>query len=234
MSGGIFVLGSTGPTGEMLVRDLCAAGSSVWVMHRTEKRKLEFERLGATVVTGDAMDRKSVFRATKQATAKCDTVVDLIGGNPMQPPDTWADFEGNVNAIDAAVSAGVRRFVFITSVGTGSSSKYVPEDAFTQPILELKSRAEAHLRDSGLRYCIIKPGGLWHGEQVNADDEALVTENDSVRGVIDRAQLVEVVKQVLDDKSGSTDGKELYAVTYKVKVLDGDAKPFEFQGKQIT
>jgi nucleoside-diphosphate-sugar epimerase len=234
MSSGVFVLGSTGPTGELLVRDLCTAGSSVWVMHRTDKRKIEFERMGATVLTGDAMDRESVFRATEQAAAACDTVVDLIGGNPMQPADTWADCEGNVNAIDAAASADVRRFVFITSVGTGSSFQYVPEEAFTRPILELKSRAETHLRDSGLRYCIIKPGGLWHQEQVNDGDEALVTENDSVRGLIDRTQLVEVIKQVLEDDRRATDGKELYAVTYKIEVLNGDATPFEFEGNQKT
>jgi nucleoside-diphosphate-sugar epimerase len=228
LSHGIFVLGSTGPTGGMLVRDLCADGRTVWVMHRSDKRKREFENLGATTLIGDAMERRSLFRATEQAAAECDTIVNLIGGDPMQPPDTWPDHEGNVNAIDAATSAGIRRFIFVTSVGTGSSWQYVPENAFTRPILELKTHAETHLRNSGLRYCIIKPGGLWHSEQVHQDDEALVTENDSIRGVIDRVQLVEVIKRVLDDENGVTDGKELYAVTYKINVLDGHAEPFDF------
>jgi nucleoside-diphosphate-sugar epimerase len=213
----------------MLVRDLCAIGRTAWVMHRTDERREEFERLGAITLIGDAMDRDSILRATEQAAVACDAIVNLIGGNPMQPPDTWPDYGGNVNAIDAAASAGIRRIVFVTSVGTGSSWQYVPEDAFTRPILELKSRAEAHLRDSGLSYCIIKPGGLWHGEEVRDGDAVLVTENDSVRGVIDRTQLVEVIKQVLDDKSGVTDGKELYAVAYKVNVLDGNAEPFDFR-----
>jgi len=229
LSDGVFVLGSTGPTGEMLVRELCAIGRTTWVMHRTDERRAEFERLGAITLIGDAMDRDSILRATEQAAVACDTIVNLIGGNPMQAPDTWPDYEGNVNAIDAAASASIRRFVFVTSVGTGSSWQYVPEDAFTRPILELKSRAEAHLRDSGLRYCIIKPGGLWHGEEVRDGDAVLVTENDSVRGVIDRTQLVEVIRQVLDDKGGVTDGKELYAVTYKISVLDGNAEPFAFR-----
>jgi len=233
MNGGVFVLGSTGPTGEMLVRDLCAAGRKVWAMHRTEKRRTEFENLGATIVTGDAMDRDSVFGATARAAVACDVIVNLIGGNPTQPPVTWADYEGNVNAIDAAASAGISRFLFVTSVGTGSSWKYVPEDAFTRPILELKTRAEAHLCNSGLRYCIIKPGGLWHSEQVNNDDEPLVTENDSVRGVIDRTQLVKVIRKVLDDERGVTDGKELYAVTYRIEAKEGFAEAFDFKVKKV-
>jgi len=234
MNDGVFILGSTGPTGELLVRDLCAAGRTVWAMHRTQQRQAEFEKLGVTIVTGNAMDRDSVFRATKQAAAQCNVIVNMIGGNPTQPPETWADYEGNVNAIDAAVHAGIPRFVFVTSVGTGSSWKYVPKDAFTRPILELKTQAEAHLHQSGLRFCIIKPGGLWHSEKVADRDEPLITENDSVRGVMDRGQLVDVIRNVLADDRGVTDGKELYTVTYQIQVIHGDAKPFDFEAKQIT
>lgn len=225
---GVLVLGATGPTGKLLVHKLCAAGRLVWAMHRNEASKTELERMGARVVSGDAMDRDSIFLATEQAAAECDTIINLIGGNPMQPPETWPDFEGNVNAIDAAAEARVRRFLFVTSVGTGSSWKYVPEDAFIRPILELKSRAETHLRDSGLDFCIIKPGGLWHDHEVNEGDSALVTLNDSVRGLIDRTQLVDVINKVFEDGVGATSSKELYAVTYNITVNDGDAEPFDF------
>ncbi|MDH3977202.1 MAG: NAD(P)H-binding protein [Gammaproteobacteria bacterium] len=228
MSNGIIILGATGPAGEMLARDLCAADHKVWVMMRSDERKKEFEDMGATVVIGDAMDRDAMFSATQQAADACDTVVNLIGGSPMNPPESWPDYTGNVNAIDAAVGAGIGRFIFVTSVGTGSSWQYVPAEAFTRPILELKTKAEEHLHESGLRYCIIKPGGLWHSEQVSAEDEPLVTENDSVRGILDRTQLVRIIGQVLADTKGRTDGKALYAVTYKINVFEGDATPFEF------
>jgi nucleoside-diphosphate-sugar epimerase len=135
MNEGIFVLGSTGPTGEILVRDLCAAGQTVWVMHRTDQRRKEFAELGAKVLLGDAMDRDSVFSATANAAAECSTVVNLIGGDPTQPPVTWADGEGNMNSIDAAADSNFSRYIFVTSVGTGSSWRHVPEDAFTRPIL---------------------------------------------------------------------------------------------------
>ena len=203
-------------------------------MHRNDERQSEYENRGATVLIGDAMDRDSIVDVTAQAATACDTVVNLIGGSPQQPASSWPDFSGNVNAIDAAAGAGIKRFIFITSVGTGSSLQYVPKDAFMRPMLKLKSRAEEHLRQCGLRYSIIKPGGLWHSEPVSSGDLPLITENDSVRGLIDRSQLVYVIKQVLADEAGLTDCKELFAVTYKLQVLSGEAIPFDFQKGKIN
>jgi nucleoside-diphosphate-sugar epimerase len=233
MEKGVFVLGATGPTGMLLVDALLQAGRPVWVLLRDESRRAGFESRGVTALGGDAMDREAVFAAARQAAGACDTIVDLIGGSPMAPPETWPDLHGNINVIDAATAAGFGRFVFVTSVGTGSSSRYVPPNDFTRPLLELKSRAEEHLARSGLRYCIIKPGGLWHREQVAARDRPLVTECDAVRGIIDRTQLVEVILDVLADSRGVTDGKSLYAVTYKIRTLTGaPAEPFHLRRRE--
>jgi uncharacterized protein YbjT (DUF2867 family) len=223
---GIVVLGSTGPTGEMLVKRLCADGANVYVIHRSDSRRAEFASWGATVVHGDAFDREGYAAALKEVSAACSVVINLLGGNPFNEPDTWPDFTGNVNAIDGAVAAGLSRFIFVTSVGTGSSSQFVPEGAYIAPILELKSKAEAHLKKTDLQWTIIKPGGLGPPDYKIKTGDPLLTENHGVRGLIDRTDLADVVLRVLQDETGTTVHKELYAVVDRIEHHDGEPQRF--------
>lgn len=225
---GIFVLGSTGPAGEIFVRKLRERDRRVVVMHRSDQRRREFEALGAEVIHGDAMDRDSVFAATRRAAETCNTVVNYMGGFPLNDPSTWPDYEGNKNAIDAAEAAGIRRFIFVTSIGTGDSFQYVPETSITRPILQLKTRAEEHLRDSGLDWTIVKPGGLGKPGSVPRTGKPIATENEAVRGSIDREDLADAVLSVLDDQNGITRGKALHVVATNIKVFEGELTPFRF------
>ena len=223
---GIFILGSTGGTGELLTRNL-AGDRAVTVMHRTDKRREDFEAMGATVIMGDAMDRASMFAATQTAAGSCDTVVSLLGGIPFTDPDGWPDYTGNVNAIDAALEVGIQRFILVTSIGTGSSSGWVPEESFLIPLLELKTRAEQYLQNSSLDWTIVKPGGLGKpGEFPDAPDEVLVTENPAVRGVIERGPLADVITQVIRDSDGRTFGRQLHVAAHKLQCFDGEPEPF--------
>ena len=223
---GILILGSTGPTGEMLTQRLCAAGQHVVVIHRSDSRRTDFESWGARVVSGDAFDRSGYMAAIQDVAAECSVLLNLLGGNPFQPPETWPDCTGNVNAIDGAVAAGLSRFVFVTSVGTGASWRYVPEDAYIRPIIELKSKAEDHLKSTQLDWTIIKPGGLGPPDYRIATGDPLITENHGVRGLIDRTDLADVILRVLADDSGATVHKELYAVVDRIEHHDGEPAVF--------
>jgi nucleoside-diphosphate-sugar epimerase len=225
---GVFILGSTGGSGRALVESLCAVNRPVVVMHRSEEHRADFEAIGAKVIRGDAMDRDGMFAAAASAAQECNAVVDLIGGLPFTDPETWPDFVGNVNAIDAAAAAGLQRFIFVTSIGTGSSGNYVSAESFLLPLLELKTKAEEYLHQSGLDWTIIKPGGLNHGDEDVGPKNLLITENDGVRGLIDREDLAAVVFKVVQHQGDTTLGKELHAVAMKVQMLAGDAQPFEF------
>jgi len=224
---GVLILGSTGPTGELVTQRLCAAGRPVVAIHRSDSRRAEFERWGARVVHGDAFDRAGYMAAIQSVAAECSVVLNLLGGNPFQPPETWPDYTGNVNAIDGAVAAGLSRFVLVTSVGTGASWQYVPGDAYIRPIIELKSKAEDHLKATPLAWTIIKPGGLGPPDFKIATGDPLITENHGVRGLIDRTDLANVILRVLADKSNSTVHKELYAVVDRIEHHAGDPGLFE-------
>ena len=227
---GVFILGSTGKAGQLLVEGL-VPDRKVVVMHRNADRVGEFEAMGATVIRGDAMDRDAMFAAARQAAKTCDTLVSFLGGLPFSEPETWPDYTGNVNAIDAAIEAGLRRFIFVTSIGTGRSIAWVPENsAFLLPLLELKTRAEAYLCDTDLDWTIIKPGGLidkFDETYTIDDDKLLVTENPAVRGVVTRKMLAEVVMKTITSPV-STAGRELHVVADQIVVLEGDTQAFEF------
>ena len=229
---GVLILGSTGLAGQLLAEAL-APERPVAVMNRKPDRQAEFEAFGARVLIGDAMDRDSMFAVAAEAATDCDTLVSLIGGIPFNEPDTWPDYTGNVNAIDAAMAAGMQRFVFVTSIGTGSSFQWVPDNSeFLKPILELKTRAEAYLQQCGLTWTIVKPGGLIDkfDESYTIDpDQLLVTENAGVRGVVTRQLLAEVTLQVIKNPA-STAGRELHVVGDQIEYFDGAAPPFEFNG----
>ena len=166
-------------------------------------------------------DEVSTTPLARRASGSCEVAISLLGGIPFTDPEGWPDYTGNVNAIDAAVEAGFKRFIFVTSIGTGTSHGYVPEESFLIPLLELKTKAEDYLRESDLDWTIVKPGGL--GDFPDEKGQPLVTENPGLRGVIEREPLADVIVSIIDDPDGRTSGKELHIAAHKLQFLDGDA-----------
>ena len=75
------------------------------------------------------------------------------------------DWLGAKLQIDAAKAAGVKKFVFISSMGGTDPDNFLntigrQEDGSGGDILLWKRKAERHLMASGLDYTIIHPGGL--------------------------------------------------------------------------
>ena len=72
-------------------------------------------------------------------------MVSSIGGTPANPQ---ADSEGNINLIEAAEKKGVKRFVLVTSIGTGDSKAAPPRQVYDvlEPILVEKEKAEERLK----------------------------------------------------------------------------------------
>jgi nucleoside-diphosphate-sugar epimerase len=56
--------------------------------------------------------------------------------------------QGNINLIDAAVAKGVKKFVLVTSIGTGNSKLAPPSQVYDvlKPVLLEKEKAEEHLK----------------------------------------------------------------------------------------
>jgi uncharacterized protein YbjT (DUF2867 family) len=92
----------------------------------------------------------------------------------------------------------VRRIILVTAIGTGDSRGAVAPKVleFLGPVLEEKALGENCLVASGLDYTILRPGGMTHDP---ASGTAIRTEDRSVMGVINRADLARILVDCLDD-----------------------------------
>lgn len=196
---GVIVFGGNRDTGLEVVKQLVARGEKVTVMVRPSSDRTELEKLGVTMVEGDAMKPEEAAKAA--ATAYYKAAISTLGGKaPKDGPAV--DFEGNRNVIDGAKAAGIPRFLLVTTIGTGTSRAAAPLPArfFLRKILPLKEQAENYLIASGLKYTIIRPGGLLKRP---AEGKAVLTQDPEKFGWIIRADLGKLVADALYDESNA-------------------------------
>jgi len=78
-----------------------------------------------------------------------------------EPPELVSSLlQGNINVINAAKKKGVKKFVLVTSIGTGDSKDAPPEQVYgvLKPVLLQKEKAEQHLKVGFLLRVV---SGLW-------------------------------------------------------------------------
>lgn len=193
-SEGVLVFGGTRGVGLETVRLLQAAGTPVTVMVRASSDLAEVNETGARLVTGDALERGDVDGAL--ASGDFRAVVSTLSGKAKD--GRQVDAIGNINAIDAAGDAGVRRFVLVSSVGVGDSKKAMPwmVRKVLSDRLAGKGEAEEHLRDHGIKYTIIRPGQLTNKK---ASGRGILTEDRKENGRVSRAEVARLIVAAIDD-----------------------------------
>lgn len=187
----ILVAGASRGVGREIAR-LLQPHFGVIALLRSDAAVIELEAMGVQTVMGDAMEADQLEAAFQGRSI--DAVISTIGGLPAE--GKRADFEGNRNLIDAAVKAGVKKFVLVTSIGAGESVVALPPRALEAlgAVLKEKEKAEQHLIESGLTYTIVRPGGL---KSEPATGTAILTEDPKISGSIHRADVAELVCRCL-------------------------------------
>eukprot|EP00242_Pyramimonas_sp_CCMP2087_P004722 CAMPEP_0198211714 /NCGR_PEP_ID=MMETSP1445-20131203/25245_1 /TAXON_ID=36898 /ORGANISM="Pyramimonas sp., Strain CCMP2087" /LENGTH=328 /DNA_ID=CAMNT_0043886037 /DNA_START=87 /DNA_END=1073 /DNA_ORIENTATION=+ len=163
----VMVVGATGATGQFIYKELLGRpGVRVIAGVRSLEKA---EKMGITGAV--KVDVTSSPATIASALVGVDAVVCATGfipGNPFKFSQAAhaIDNVGTVNLVDAAVSAGVTKFVLISSIltngrviGQEKSPGFVITNAFGG-VLDEKLVAEQHLRASGMDYTIVRPGGL--------------------------------------------------------------------------
>tara|TARA_R110000787_G_scaffold46639_3_gene113093 strand:- start:10637 stop:11671 length:1035 start_codon:yes stop_codon:yes gene_type:complete len=110
-----FVTGATGFVGGALVRRLVSDGWELVVLVREQSQYAPLEKLGATVVFGDLCQSESLSGLLKD----CSIVFHCaaLTGVEHQIDDFHQVIaQGTSNLLQAADSAGVRRFVYVSSI----------------------------------------------------------------------------------------------------------------------
>lgn len=183
---------------------MATAGSWITALQRGDKFRKEIEQLGSMLAVGDVMLPDTVNKAFRSNSF--DAVVCTVGGGLQ---DIKVDSDGVINVINAAKKAGVPRFLLVTSIGVGESASAVDERTMQVlgPVLQEKARAEEALRESGLDWTIVRPGGLLSDA---ASGTGVLTEDSSVAGIIARADVATLILKILFDKRA--EGKVLAAI----------------------
>lgn len=148
----VAVTGATGFVGRHLVAELVRRGCRVRALARARSRAEALPVSGVTVVEGDLFDRDSMRRLAEGA----DAMIHLVGIRREAGAQTFERMhvEATRRALEAASSAGVRRFLQMSAIGAN------PDGASAYQ--RTKFAAEMLVRSSGLDWTIFRPS-IIHG-----------------------------------------------------------------------
>lgn len=152
----VLVVGATGQTGRLIVAELQARDYRVRAFARDADKARRILGDDVEVVSGDVKDPASLAPAV----AGMDAVISAIGARGATGPDRpeKVDYEGVRNLARAAAAADVDHVVLISSMGVTHEDH--PLNELFGDVLLWKARGEQALRDSGVPYTMIRPGGL--------------------------------------------------------------------------
>ena len=150
----ILVTGAAGFLGNNIVRRLAEQGKPVRAMVRNAEKagkRLADVKDKIEVVQGDIADREGLKTLMRDVS----TVIHLVAIALEKGGKTYEDvnYQGTINVVDAAKSAGVMRFINMSQNGADP-------DHFSR-FLRSKGRAQEYVASSGLRWTALRPSTLF-------------------------------------------------------------------------
>ncbi len=153
----ITIIGGHGKVALRLAGQLARGGHAVTSWIRNPDHADEVEETGATAVVADVehLDADAIAERLRGQ----DAVVWSAGAGGGNPARTYAvDRDAAIRSMDAAVAAGVRRYVMVSYFYDDPHG--VPEDSSFFPYAEAKAAADAHLRGTSLEWTVLGPSRL--------------------------------------------------------------------------
>lgn len=183
----IFVTGGTGFIGGHVVRQLRARGDDVVALVRSPEKATALRELGCELVEGDLSDDAAIAKGLAGAEAAIHAGAVYKVGVPKSefPAMFEANVAGTERVLDAAVSAGVAKVVYVSTCAVfGNTHGQVVDEGFRRdsefPSEYERTKTLAHelAKDriaSGAPIVIVQPGGVYgpddHSEVGNIIDQ---------------------------------------------------------------
>ncbi|EHQ52582.1 NAD-dependent epimerase/dehydratase [Ectothiorhodospira sp. PHS-1] len=202
----VLIFGASRGVGLALARLLRRDDIPVLAMVRPRTDALPLLEIGADIMPGDVLEPGDVKRAF-DALDDQGIVVSTVSGRTED--GRFVDDDGNRIIVDAAAARGVRHCILVTAIGCGEMMPFRSARAIAAfgDVVDAKTRAEAHLKASGVPFTLIRPGGL--GDEP-ATGRGMLSENPAIHGFIQRADVALLIRQVMSDPG--TLGKAYAAV----------------------
>ncbi|MCH6201268.1 NAD(P)H-binding protein [Aquiflexum sp. LQ15W] len=187
----ILIVGATGQLGFTIVRKLSEqkTAHSIFAGHRRTSNTKPLERLrNVNFRLVDLLDSKTFETGLRDIDI---IVTTATTATPSQKGDHLekTDENGTMKLIDAARSAGIKHFIYVSALP-------FPKLENTVPLSRAKRRVESHLKRSGLPYTIIQPTAFMEvyfpffgttvplrGAEVNTVDRPFKFSNDFFAGI---------------------------------------------------
>src|SRR5205814_3133120 len=146
----LLLTGATGTVGSTLLRRLTAARTPVRCLVR-DPRRLGAERVRVQIALGDLSDHMSFRHALRGV----DTVVHLASVIRDQPGGSIEELAGvaTCRLVQAAERAGVRRFVFFSTLSASTRSR--------ARLMRAKAMAERAVVESTLEHTVFAPSIIY-------------------------------------------------------------------------
>jgi uncharacterized protein YbjT (DUF2867 family) len=190
----VTIFGGHGKIALLLAPMLVEAGHEVTSVIRNPDHVADVEATGARALVASLEDADEAT-LVEQLSGE-DAVIWSAGAGGGSPERTYAvDRDAAIRSMDAASTAGARRYVMVSFSGS-TTDALVPEDNPFRHYQDAKIAADEHLRGTGLDWTILAPGSLTldpGGSAVNPD--ASFHDGDTTS----RELVAQVATAVLDD-----------------------------------
>ncbi len=166
----ILVTGTTGFTGGHLCERLMHEGYSVRALVRDPSRCSARAHRGVEMAVGDLRDPRSLTQAMEGIDEVYHIAASFRQENVSRKEMQAINVEGTRNILDAAVKAGVRRFVHCSTVGVHGDIKnppaneetpYGPGDHYQESKTEGEKVVLQYMHEDRLPIVVFRPGGIY-------------------------------------------------------------------------
>jgi uncharacterized protein YbjT (DUF2867 family) len=192
----VVVAGATGGTGRLVVKHLLAEGYEIRAMVRSLEKGKKVLGEHVAMVRADVTEPSTL----PPLLAGADFVISAIGASGKEKgkasPEA-VDYEGSIALIDASKSAGIRKFIMVSSGGVTWWTH--PLNWLYNDVLNWKRKAELYLRASGLIHVIVRPNGGLSDDPGNSN-KIIFTQKDGFGMMISRDDVAIVCVKALMHK----------------------------------
>ena len=224
----VVVAGATGRTGQLVVKHLISEGYEVRAMVRSLEKGKKVLGENVVLVQADVTEPSTL----PPLLAGADFVISAIGASGKEKgkasPES-VDYGGSMALIDASKSAGIKKFIMVSS---GGVTWWIhPLNWLYSDVLKWKRKAELYLRASGLTHVIVRPNGGLSDDPGNSN-KIVFTQKDGFGMVISRDDVAIVCVNALTHKEA--DNKTFEIMNDDDGVITGDVDWKKTFGRMVV